>query len=224
MNWISSACSFVSNALSGMGAALSSFAKNMAPVINTICNELPKVFQAVSQFANALFMAMGIIKPHENVEVLGERALQAAEQGITMDKYEDFDDYIDALRNFELDPDKAEKRSSAEKLTAGIGLGTVLLENKLNLGSGSLNGIWLLPMTNPDYFTAENVGALLSEVKFNGDLSTYFERRLSAGDTSRLESALANSKSVTNKDELFDALDKARDSWSELKSQLANTR
>ncbi|MFQ2688818.1 hypothetical protein ACTFBW_18900 [Aeromonas rivipollensis] len=220
----SSVCSAVStcvSVVSSLGSALSSFANGISAVIGAISSALPKLGEALGQFANALLKGLGILKPDEDIEEQGERALQAAEQGITADKFDDFDDYVAALRSFELDPDKADKRSRAEKLSAGIGVGTVALEKKFELDPGSLNGIWLLPLANPEYFTAARVGDLVSGGKFSGDIHAYLERRLSVGEGHRLEAALANSAGMGEKQSLFLALDKACDGWAGIQVQLA---
>ncbi|MDA1379842.1 hypothetical protein PCI56_08235 [Plesiomonas shigelloides subsp. oncorhynchi] len=88
--------------------------------MGAICTALPQLGEALGQFANGLLKGLGILHPHEDVKDIGERALQAQEKDITADKFDNFDDYIEALRSFELDPKKAEKRDQAEKLSAGV--------------------------------------------------------------------------------------------------------
>ncbi|WP_370560313.1 hypothetical protein [Edwardsiella tarda] len=204
-----------------LGSALSSFANGISAVIGAISSTLPKLSEALGQFANALLKGFGVLKPDEDIEEQGERALQAAEQGVTVDKFDDFDDYVAALRSFELDPDKADKRSRAEKLSAGIGIGTVALEKKFELAPGSLNGIWLLPLANPEYFTATRVGDLVNGGKFSGDIYAYLERRLSVGDGYRFETTLANSAGMGEKQNLLHALDKACNNWMDIQAQLS---
>lgn len=220
-SFVSSVASSFASGLSSLGSALSSFANGISAVIGAISSALPKLGEALGQFANALLKGLGILKPDEDIEEQGERALQAAEQGITADKFDDFDDYVAALRSFELDPDKSDKRSRAEKLSAGIGVGTVALEKKFELEPGSLNSIWLLPLANSEYFTAARVGDLVSGGKFSGDIHAYLERRLSVGDGHRFEAALANSAGMGEKQSLFQALDKACDGWAGIQAQLA---
>ena len=223
-SFVSSVASSFASGLSSLGSALSSFANGISAVIGAISSALPKLGEALGQFANALLKGLGILKPDEDIEEQGERALQAAEQGITADKFDDFDDYVAALRSFELDPDKADKRSRAEKLSAGIGVGTVALEKKFELEPGSLNGIWLLPLANPEYFTAARVGDLVSGGKFSGDIHAYLERRLSVGDGHRFEAVLANSDGMGEKQSLFQALDKACDGWAGIQAQLVKKK
>ncbi|MGL5040156.1 MAG: hypothetical protein ACRC6D_08600 [Aeromonas sp.] len=225
MGWFGSVCSFVSSAVSAcvsavssLGSALSSFASGISAVVGAICTALPKLGEALGQFGNGLLKGLGILKPDEDMADFGEKALQAAENGVTSDKFDDFDDYVAALRNFDLDPEKAKNRSQADKLSSGMALGTVALEKKYDQQPGALNGIWLLPLANKEYFTADRVGDLVSDGKLGGDIYGYLERRLSAGDSMRMETSLTSG--LKDPQTLLDALDKARDGWSDVQTQL----
>lgn len=218
---ISSIGSAISGAVSSIGSALSSFSSGVGSIIASVTSALAPVADALGKFASAFLQGLGILKPDEKVEELGERALQAAEQGITMDQFEDFEGYTDALHNFELDPEKAAGRSTAEKLTAGIGVGTVGLERKFNTAPGSLNTIWLLPMANPEYFTPERMQSLVNTGRFSGDVFAYLEKRLSAGDNNRLEAALEactgqDTPDAESKEKLYEALDHATEKYGEM--------
>ena len=156
---------------------------------------------------------------------MGDRALQAAEKGITMDKFEDFDDYIDALRKFELNPEASEKYGAAEKLIAGLGVATVGIEDKFNAEPGSLSNLWLLPATNPEYFTAERLKSLLENGGSIGDISAYLDKHMNGETTRQFEKKFEftpDGKPMDNKElgELYDALDSARTEWAELNKQL----
>lgn len=151
-SFFSSVGSAIGSVCSSIGSALSSFATGVGTVIGGIISALAPVAAALGKFANAFLQGLGLLKPEEDVEDMGDRALQAAEQGITIDKFENFDEYMAALRDFKLDPEQSAKRSSAEKMVAGLGVGTVAAEEKFNLDRGALNGMWLLPMANPGYF------------------------------------------------------------------------
>lgn len=219
--------SAISSAVSSIGSALSSFAATVGPVIANVIEALKPVAEAIGKFANAFLQGMGILKPDEKVEDLGERALQAAAQGITLDEFENFDDYMDALRTIELDPEVSSKRSTAEKLVAGLGVGTIGVEDKYNAERGSLNGMWLLPMSNPDYFTPERMQSLISTGRFGGDVFAYLENRLSGGEARNIEKKLelnADGQRM-NEDELgtlYSALDSAQGKWAEITKQIEN--
>lgn len=131
MGFFSFMSTAISSACSTIGSALSSFANGLGPVLSTIATHLPKLGEALGQFANNFLQAVGILKPDEDVKQLGERALQAAQEGITPEKFDDFDDYVEALRNFEIDPDKAKTRNDVERLVVGLGVGSFGLEKSL---------------------------------------------------------------------------------------------
>ncbi len=217
--------SAISSAVSSIGSALSSFASTVGPVIANVIEALKPIAEAIGKFANAFLQGMGILKPEEKVEDLGERALQAAAKGITLDKYENFDDYMEALRNIELDPEISAKRSTAEKLVAGMGVGTVGVEDKYNVERGSLNGMWLLPMTNPNYFTPERMQSLIATGRFGGDVFAYLENRLSGGEARNIEKKLeinANGQPMSEDElgTLYGALDSAQEKWAEIAKQV----
>lgn len=222
---IGAALSSVVTAVSNVGATVSSFMTSMATVITTLpVPTLKQCIETIVRCANVVLQVLGVLQPNEQVEDLGERALQAKEQGITLDQFDDFDDYMDTLRNFELDPDKAAQRNPLEKQLAGLGVGTAGLEHKLNVGRGELNGVWLLPMVNPQYFTPERMESLLTEGRLGGDILGYLDRRLSGGEARAIEKGMevdAEGKPLDKAglSELYQALDSSREGWADLINQ-----
>src|SRR5690606_20317075 len=150
-----------------------------------------------------------ILKPGETIESLGERALQAIMQGIKLDQDTDFGEYLEKLRELKLDPDLDQNRNPAEKLLAGIGIVTVGLEDKFNADRGSFNGLWLLPLVNPQYFTPERMQSLIVTGRLGNEVLAYLNKSLSAGDARSLEKAYEssfdkNSDAATEVDVLYD--------------------
>lgn len=217
----SSVVSGISSAIGSIGSAVSSFAATVAPVIGNIINAIQPMAATISKFANAFLQGLDILKPDEKIDVLGERALQAAEQGIKIEGFERFDDYLEALRKFELDPQKSGNRSMAEKITSGLAVGTVAVENKFNSPAGSLNGMWLLPMTNPDYFTPERIQGWIAAGQLGRDVYAYLEKSLSGTDSYQFENGLKiNIDSLPMRDsemkELYKALDTSQNNWANM--------
>ena len=222
---VSSICSGISNLVGSIGGALSSFAHGVGSVIAGVIDAVAPVAQSLAKFASAFLQGLGIIKPEEKPEDIGDRALQAADKGITIDKFENFDDYMKALRDYQLDPELSAKRSHTEKLVAGIGVGTVGIEKKYNAAPGSLDGLWLLPMTNPAYFTPQRMQTLITAGRLGADVFSYLEKKLSDGEARRFEISLEVGSDGRRMDEnelgqLYDALDTARDNWSDIMRQL----
>ena len=219
--FVGSICSSIgsafSSACSALGSALSSFATSIASTLGSVISSLGPVAEALGKFANAFLQGMGILRPNETAEDMGDRALQAAEKGITPEKFENFDAYMAELRNFDIDPERSMKRSSAEKLVAGMGIGTVGMEDKYNMDRGSLNSLWLLPMTNAEYFTPARMETLLTSGRLGGDAFAYLEKRLSGSENQAFEKQLDIDGET---DALHDALDGAREKWAELAKQV----
>lgn len=223
-------CSAVSNTVSAIGSSISSFATTVAPMLGGILNTLGNLHPAVKAlvgFAAVFLVALGILHPEERVENIGERALQAAEEGITIDKFENFEAYMEALRKFDLKPELTKKYSPTEKFIAGLGVATIGIEDKFKAERGSLNGLWLLPMTNPGYFTPERMQTLLNAGQLPTNAWQYLENRLSAGQARSFEKSLEippeNGRPMNDTDlgKLYGALDSARTEWATLAQRIA---
>lgn len=223
---VSSVGSAISSAVSSIGSAVSSFATKVAPAIGSILGKIPTVLNTVSLWANAISLALNILRPNEKVEDIGDRALQASERDdIKPEKFANFDQYIEALRNFDLNPEVSKKTSQATKVVAGMAVATLGMEEKFNLSRGSLDGIWLLPVTNADYFTPERVKSLLEHGKLVGDVGAYLEKRMSGEEASAFRKnyeVTPEGKPMNNTElgQLYGALDQARAEWAALDQKI----
>lgn len=171
--------SAVVNAVSSIGSAVSSFCATVLPKIAPTLGQIAEVIKSI---ANTVLTVLDIFKPSEDVEEMGDRALQAAEQGIKPEKFSSYDEYLDEIRNFQLDPRKSEDLSSAEKIGAGLAVGTVGLEKKFDAPEGSLGPIWTLAASNPGYFNAERLVSIVQSGKSVTDVMRYFEGKLGSDD------------------------------------------
>lgn len=224
-SFVGSVASGIGSAISAIGSGLSSFAMGVGRIIAGAIEAMKPVAEALGNFANAFLQAMGILKPEEKIDEIGERALQAADRGITIEKFENFEEYMKALRDFPLDPEVSARRSPTEKLVAGLALGTVGVEKQMNLQPGSLEGMWLLPMTNPEYFTPERMKDLVTFVRLGADVFSYLEMKLSDVQSRQFEKGLAvnmhgQPMSEGELAELYRALDVARDNWAMINRQI----
>ena len=225
---VSAVGSAISSAVGSIGKAVSSFATNFAPTIGSILAKVHPVLGTVSLWASTIGQVLNLFRPDEKVEDIGDRALQAQEKDIKPEKFENFDAYMDGLRNFDLDPEVSDKTSTATKLVAGMAVATLGMEDKFSLERGSLNGIWLLPMTNSDYFTPERMKSLLENGKVIGDIGAYLEKRMSGEDASAFRKNLEftpEGKPMNSSElgQLYSAVDKSRNEWAELKKQIKDS-
>ncbi|KXS54836.1 MAG: hypothetical protein AWU57_806 [Marinobacter sp. T13-3] len=140
---ISSAATAVVTAVKTLGPAVANFAAKVAPTVTAMMDKIPGLLSKVSNIASTFLGLTNIFQPGEKVEDMGEASLQAASDGITPDKFNNFDEYMDSLRNYKTDPEIAKERSSLEKTVAGMAIGTVGLEEKYNANPGDFKDIWL---------------------------------------------------------------------------------
>ena len=227
---ISSGFNTVCSTVSTVGSAVASFANSIKPVLGPVLTTLAQLaphpaVKAVANFANALLHVLTIFHPEETIQNMGERALQAAEQDITLDKFDNFDDYMAALRNFDLNPTLAEKYGLVEQIVAGLGIATVGIEDKFNAEPGSLNDVWLLPLTNLEYFAPERIKSLLENGKLIGDVSAYLDKHMNGEEASVFRKNLEitpEGKPMNDAElgKLYDALDSSRAEWAKLKQEI----
>lgn len=223
---VSSIGSTISSAVGSIGSAAFSFASKVAPAIGSILSKVPTVLATVSPWVSALSWGLSLFRSDEKVEDIGDRALQASERDdIKPEKFANFDQYMEALRNFEVNPDVSKKTSQATKVVAGMAVATLGMEEKFKLSRGSLDGVWLLPVTNPDYFTPERVKSLLEHGKLVGDVGAYLEKRMSGEEASTFRKSYevtpeGKPMNDTELGQLYNALDKARAEWAELDKKI----
>lgn len=103
--------------------------------------------------------ALGIIGPDENAKELGDKAIQAEEEGITPENYDSYEEYMDAVRKFELDPEKSEQIEDEDKLKKETEIFTTVMVDRL--GKVSAEDLLVVMAKNPMYF--ENRMPLLME-------------------------------------------------------------
>lgn len=212
--------SAIVSAVNSIGPAVSSFCTTVLPRILPV---LEQVGQAVKAIANVVLSVLEIFKPGEDVEDMGDRALQAAEQGIKPEKFDTFDEYLEEIRNFPLDSEKSSNLSSAEKMAAGLAIGATGMEKKFDAPEGSLGPIWLLAASNPTYFTAERLINIAQSGSTVVDILRYFEGKLGPADAVNARGILMglerqHSPSKTDAT-LYAELNTARDAVMKLSNQ-----
>lgn len=217
---IASIGSAIVSAVSSIGPAVSSFCTTVLPRIVPV---LEQVGQVVKAIANVVLSVLTIFKPGEDVEDMGDRALQAAEQGIKPDKFDTFDEYMAEIRNFRLDPEKSSSLSSIEKLAAGLAIGATGMEKKFDAPEGSLGPIWLLAASNPAYFTAERLINIAQSGGHVVDILRYFEGKLGPADAVKARDVLMGLEHQRSPDKadatLYAELNTARDAVMKLDNQ-----
>ena len=102
-------------------------------VIKTIKTFLSLAVECAKIVGNVLTeiaKALGLIKPDENAIELGDKAIQAEAEGIVSEKFETYQEYLQAVRDFEIDPEKSMQISETDKLAKGAELITLCADEK----------------------------------------------------------------------------------------------
>ncbi len=121
--------------------------------IVTAIKAIVPVLKAVANVVMSICQTLGLIKPEEKVEDLGDKAIQAGDEGIKPENYANYQDYVKAVQDFQIDPEKSKRISPEEKMAKALEVQANLLAEKApELGvEDYLN----LIANHMDYFTPE---------------------------------------------------------------------
>lgn len=107
-------CGAVSSAVSFVGSCVNSLGRAVVGMASTLIKELAPIIDTVITIIKLVAEHFGVLKPEDDIEDLGARAMKSDK------KVEDFDsvnEYIDHLRNdIELEKDELKKMSEGQKL------------------------------------------------------------------------------------------------------------
>lgn len=201
--------------VSTIGPSASIFCTNVLPRLAPYVSKSIEALHCISNVAQAVLSLVGVFKSHERPEDIGERALQAAENGIRPEGFDSFSEYMETLRKLELNPENKDKFTPEQKMVAGLAIGAKGLEEKFNAPEGSMGNLWVLAAASPLFFNAERLEAIL---KVSSDISSvmrYFEGNLSLSEARGVETKLLEAeRSIspgTSDESVYANLDKARE-------------
>lgn len=120
-------------------------------------NIVKKIFIGVGKL-------LGIIDTNEEkTEELGDRILQAEENGIQRGDFSSFDEYKAKIYSLDLDEKLSEKFSIEDKISNALIYYVDKLENKLDVNFGENKSFLLTIATKPEYFNETRVASYLKE-------------------------------------------------------------
>ena len=138
---------------------------------------------AVSKLVQAIGKALGLIKEDEKLEDLGDKALQAEEQGITPDKFKSYEEYANRIQNFELDPEKSKNYSTEDKMKKSMEVYSKLIAEKYPDMVVDLDKLAAIEIKNQGYLTDERIGQISEMLKDDPKLAGDISRYLSGSET-----------------------------------------
>ncbi len=187
MNTVGSVCSGAINsiltAVKGVGAFIDIIAKlDLGP--------LGMIVGAVVKICNLL----GLIED-EDPEELGEKVLQAEEEGLTPESCENYKEYMDKINNFELDPEKSMEYELVDKLAAAGVYCEGVLVHKFGFGIAKLVPIII---EDSSFQNPEKLASLIENCEKNNftldDMADYLNGDL----TGKQETAVESVYNLTN--------------------------
>lgn len=155
---IKSVATSIGSALASVGTSLGTAVKNLAPVLGKWAGQIGAAIQIISICVEVIAKICNILQKNETVADIGERALQAEEDGITLESCNnDYKAYMQRLRDFELDPRKASVRPEADKLLAG----SLVLEKGIEdlYPKMSTADLWPIIVRSSSFFTPQRLEA-----------------------------------------------------------------
>lgn len=124
-------------------------------IVDSLVGLTVQVLKVVATAFIEIGKQLGLINKGTDAEDLGDKALQAEEQGISPENYDSFEEFVNSLDDFEKDPLKTEKYSEEDKLKKGVEVATSLIAEKYeNL---DIEDLAKCAVENSDYFTPERM-------------------------------------------------------------------
>lgn len=112
----------IAGAVGFISTAAVSVVKSLA-VVGMAVEGLKSIGKVLVNLAKSL----GLIKPQMQVDELGDKAIQS---GYDPEQYDTYNDYVKAVENFNLDPEKSKTISEEEKIKKGMELATGVMIEK----------------------------------------------------------------------------------------------
>lgn len=199
----SSVSSTVFSVCSTIGRVVSNFCTTVLP---SLANLAIDAVRGIGNTIGDIAKVLGIFNGDEKIDDIGERALHAAAQNIKPENFDKYEQYIEEIRNFEIDSIKAQKFTSEQKSVAGMAVAIRGMEDKYRLPEGALNELPLLILRAPEYFTAERLTSILA---ITGDIPTiieYFDNKLGRTDKTNVESIFIQAEQCRNPEKTYEEI------------------
>ena len=209
----------ISSAVGFVGSALSTAASWGGRALSAVMSAGPLMIGSVAGMAGGLLKSLGLFAQDDPpIEEFGDRAMQAEEQKIFPDSFDDFPAYLDELRNFNLDPDKTKESTLEQKQMKGLEVAGRALEDKFKAPEGSMANVFYLAAVNPAYFTSDRFESLLKSGADIAAVADYFGGKLGGAESLDIENELVDldqktkpgNNEQTSREDLYQAVEKAQ--------------
>lgn len=144
----------------------------------------------VANLISVIAESLGLTKENEIPEEVGDKMLQAGEQGITPENFSNYNEYNKAIENFKLDPEKSSLYTDREKLEKYNTIRLPQLNDKL--GPGVIPFITEIALKLSDEFRTDGRMSKITDMfKNNWDgINKYFKGELTDKQSSIIDKQL----------------------------------
>lgn len=184
--FIPSIISAVVSAVSTIGPMVATLCTTVLPRILPILKKGVTIMNTVASIAEGIGLVHNLLRPGESVSDIGDRALQA---GRGPETFDNFDAYMQSLRDLKLDPVKSQSFDPATRLVAGLGVVSGGLDYRLRVRTGTMANLWSL-VAAPDYFTEQRLVSILKRTQEIANVIKYLDGTLMPADAMRIEAVL----------------------------------
>lgn len=146
-------------------AAIGAIAAAATTVVNTLA-VVGLAVQGLRTIGNVLMSlgkALGLIKPETKMEDLGDKALQS---GYSPEDYDSYAEYVKAVEDYDLDPEKSKLTTEEEKIKKGMELAAGVTIEKYD--EFPIQEFCVEAGQNPEYFTDARMGEIAKLMEEDG--------------------------------------------------------
>ncbi len=143
-------------------------------IVAAIINGLATLGKVIMDLGKAL----GLVEKEEKIEDLGDKAIQAEGEGITPDQFETYDDYVKAVENFEVDPEKSKEIPEGDKVEKALELLAENAKEKYGIEPETTFGMIEVLSQQPKFFS--ECGSMIAQAikenpEFAGAMNAYIK-------------------------------------------------
>ena len=170
----------------GLGSLFSGIANVLRVVVTKLEPAIIKIIGVqLEKFGRALenfFKELGLIEPQDNVEEIGDKALQAEQDDLHPIKIEDFDShekYLAAIKEYEVDAEKSALIPKDDKFHKAL---EILLGAAIARYGQPMSDFSQIVVSNPDFYSKagrlnEFASLIRSDPKTFAELVNYMENK-----------------------------------------------
>lgn len=144
--------------IAAIAAAATTVAKTLAVVGLAV-----QGLKTIGNVLTSLGKALGLIKPETKVEDLGDKALQS---GYNPEDFDSYADYVKAVEDYDLDPEKSKLTTEEEKIQKGMELASGVTIEKYK--DFPITDFCIAVGQNPEYFTDAKMGEIAKLMQADG--------------------------------------------------------